>query len=65
MPGSYMRPTLSTICPAQIACDGNYIHPKRIRAGAIMCAKCESAAERRNKMVPPRGTKVYRREKDE
>ena len=66
MPGSYMRPTLSGICETQVACDGNYIQPRRLKAGAKACAKCEKALERKARGNPPlRGSKVYRRERDE
>lgn len=56
MPGKpYLRDTLSTICTEQVACEGNYIQPKRLASGKTFCGACEKALATRGKSIPPRG----------
>ena len=64
MPGrSYLRETESSICEAQVACDGNYIQPRRQALGKTICGACEKANEKRNKVIAPRGIN-YREKSD-
>ena len=60
MPGtSYLRETLSAICTRQAACEGNYIQPRRLALGKTICRTCEKALEKRGKVLPLRGSKLY------
>ena len=60
MPGkSYLRETLSSLCPEQAACEGNYIQPRRLALGKTICAACEKALAKRGKKISPRGSKLY------
>jgi hypothetical protein len=61
MPGtSYLRETESTICQAQVACEGNYIRLQRQAAGKTICGACEKAVAKKARGNPPlRGSRLY------
>jgi hypothetical protein len=61
---SYLRQTESSICEAQVACEGNYIRLQRQAKGLKTCGMCEKAIEKRNKVIPPRGIN-YKENADE
>lgn len=64
MPGtSYLRDTLSAVCESQVACEGNYIQPRRMALGKTICGACEKALATRGKAIPPRGIN-YKEGKD-
>lgn len=54
-----MRETLSIVCGKQVACEGNYIQPRRMAKGKTICGACEKAMAKRGKVLPPRGSKLY------
>ena len=60
---SYLRDTLSIICGSQVACEGNYIQPRRMEQGKKICGACEKALATRGKAIPPRGIN-YKEGKD-
>lgn len=51
---SGMKPTISKVCEAQVACEGAYVIRKK-SPDATICGKCEKALEARKKVIPPRG----------
>ena len=63
MAGSKVK-IISTICTAQVACEGNYVQPKRLAKGRTDCGICEKAVEKRNKVTPLKGIKLYPEDSD-
>ena len=51
---SGMKPTISPVCTAQVACEGAYVIRKN-KPAATICGKCEKTLEDRKKVIPPRG----------
>ena len=45
--GTAFKRTESVVCDVQAGCDGNYIPPKRLQAGHLMCGACEKVMAKR------------------